>query len=59
MLRMERSSVSKWVKRVRETIFDQTQRSMQERLGLSEEEFKSLLKLIRSHFDQSMARLLR
>lgn len=59
MLRVERSTVSRWVAKVRRTIFEETRRRLRERIGLSAEEFDSMVRLIRSHFDSSMARLLK
>lgn len=59
MLRVERSTISRWVTQARRAIFDETRRRMQERLGLSADGFLSMLRIVRSQFDKSMARLLR
>jgi RNA polymerase sigma-70 factor len=51
----DQSTISRKIKTARHAVYDETKRRLQERLGLSTQEFESLLKVIESQFDSSLA----
>jgi RNA polymerase sigma-70 factor, ECF subfamily len=56
---VHRATAARWIKRVREQLFDDTRRGLMRRLRLSPSEFDSALRLVRSQLDVSIARHLR
>jgi RNA polymerase sigma-70 factor (ECF subfamily) len=58
MLAVDESTVSRWIQRARETILAETERELGERLGMRVSEVPSLVRLVSSHLDVSVARLL-
>jgi len=59
MHRVNKSTVSRWLSKARETLLTETRRVMKERLRCSDKELESLLGLVRSQLDVSLERLLR
>jgi RNA polymerase sigma-70 factor len=51
---VDQSTVSRKIKSARHTVYEETKRLLQERLGLSSHEFKSLLKVIDSQLDSQL-----
>jgi RNA polymerase sigma-70 factor (ECF subfamily) len=58
MFGVDESTVSRWVQRARETILAETQRELGVRLGIRVAEVPSLVRLVSSQLDVSLARLL-
>jgi RNA polymerase sigma-70 factor (ECF subfamily) len=58
LLNVDESTVSRWVQRARESILDQTQRELGERLGIKVVEIPSIARLVTSQLDVSVVRLL-
>jgi RNA polymerase sigma-70 factor, ECF subfamily len=58
LLGADESTVSRWVKRARDTILTETQRELGARLGIRVAEVPSLVRLVDSQLDVSVARLL-
>ena len=54
---MNQSTASRWLKEVRERVYEETKRRLQERLQLSSQEFESLLNIVRSQLDLSLSQL--
>jgi RNA polymerase sigma-70 factor len=54
----DQSTISRWLKDVRERVYEETKRRLQERLRLSSQEFESLMSAIQSKFDVSLSQLL-
>jgi RNA polymerase sigma-70 factor, ECF subfamily len=52
---VDQSTVSRKIKSARRAVYEETKRLLQERLGLSSHEFKSLLKVIDSQLDLSLS----
>lgn len=55
----DQSTISRWLKEARETVYEETKRRLQERLRLSSQEFTSLMEAIKSRFELSMSQLLK
>jgi RNA polymerase sigma-70 factor, ECF subfamily len=53
------STISRWIAAVREQLFDETRRRLGVRLGLSDGELDSLLRVIRTDLDLTLSRILR
>jgi RNA polymerase sigma-70 factor, ECF subfamily len=58
MLRVDESTISRWVQRAREAILQETQRELGIRLGIRVAEVPSIARLVTSQIDVSVARLL-
>lgn len=58
LFRVNQSTVSRWLKSAREAVYEETKRCFQERLGLSSQEFASLLVALESQLDMSFSQLL-
>jgi RNA polymerase sigma-70 factor, ECF subfamily len=58
MLKVDESTVSRWVQRARATILVETQRELGQRLGIQVAEVPSIARLVTSQLDVSLARLL-
>lgn len=59
VLRVDHSTVSRRLQRVRSHLFAETRRILQERFGVPPSELSSLVGLVRSHVDFSIARILK
>jgi len=57
LFRVNQSTISRWLKRARQAVYDETRRLLQERLGLSSGEFASLLLVLDSQLDVSLSQL--
>lgn len=57
-LGVNRATVARWRIAARQSIFDETKRQLRSRLRLSDSEFGSLARLIRSQLDVSLAKVL-
>jgi RNA polymerase sigma-70 factor len=57
-LNIHRATVARWISSARQAVFAETRRLLSERLKLAPSEFDSLLRMVRSQLDQSMAGLL-
>jgi RNA polymerase sigma-70 factor (ECF subfamily) len=55
---VDQSTISRWLKSARQAVYEETKRRLQERLGLSSNDFKSLLAAIDSQFDLSLSQVL-
>jgi len=55
----DQSTISRWLKDARETVYEETKSRLQERLRLSSQEFNSLMEAIKSRFEMSMSQLLK
>ena len=53
------STISRWLARAREQLFDDTREIVRRRLAVSEEELRELIDLVRSRLDVSISRFLR
>ncbi len=58
LFQVNQSTISRRLKSARQAIFDETKRLLQERLGLSTQEFHSLLHVIDSQLDISLGQVL-
>lgn len=58
MYGVDESTASRWLQRARLAILEGTQRALERTLGVSEDEFKSIARLVASQLDVSVARLL-
>jgi RNA polymerase sigma-70 factor, ECF subfamily len=59
LFRVNQSTVSRWLKSARQSIYTETQRRLRERLGLSAREFESFLAVIDSQLELGLSQLLR
>jgi RNA polymerase sigma-70 factor (ECF subfamily) len=57
LFRVNQSTISRWLKSVRQTIFDETRRRLQARLGLSARDFQSFLAILDSQIDLSISQI--
>lgn len=57
LFRVNQSTVSRWLKSVRQTVYDETRRRLQERLGLSARDFQSFLAGMDSQLDLSLSQI--
>lgn len=55
---VNQSTISRWLKDARATVYEETKHRLRERLGLSSQEFESLMVAINSQLDLSLSRLL-
>ncbi len=58
LYRVSQPTISRRLAEAREQVFKETRRRLQERLGLSQPEFLSFMKLIDSQFDVRISQLL-
>jgi RNA polymerase sigma-70 factor (ECF subfamily) len=58
MFQIHRATAARWLHSAREAVFTETRRLLQARLRLSPAEFDSLVRVLRSQLDLSVARLL-
>jgi RNA polymerase sigma-70 factor (ECF subfamily) len=58
LLRISQPTISRRLKNAREKIYTETRRHVQARLGLSQQEFQSFMKLLDSQFDLRLSQLL-
>jgi RNA polymerase sigma-70 factor (ECF subfamily) len=54
----DQATISRWLKKARETVYEETKRLLQERLGLSSQQFESHTNALKSHFDMSLSQFL-
>ncbi|WP_225414173.1 sigma-70 family RNA polymerase sigma factor [Stigmatella hybrida] len=59
LFRVNQSTVSRWLKTARQRIYEETQRRLQARLGLSPRDFKSYLAVLDSQLELGISQLLR
>ena len=53
LFRVNQSTISRWLKTTRQTLYEETQRRLEKRLGLSHHEFKSFLATLKSRMHMS------
>jgi RNA polymerase sigma-70 factor len=58
LFRVSQPTISRWLKSTRETIYKETRRHLQARLGLSQRDFQSFLALLDSQLELSISQLL-
>lgn len=58
LFRVSQPTISRWLKITRETVYKETRRHLQARLGLSQRDFQSFLALLDSHLELSISQLL-
>lgn len=58
LFRVNQSTVSRWLKSARQTIYEETRRLLQSRLGLSTTDFHSFLNVLGSQIELSLSQLL-
>jgi RNA polymerase sigma-70 factor len=56
--RVNQSTISRWLRDARQSVYEGTKQFLKERLRLSSREFESLLAAIESHLDLSLSELL-
>jgi RNA polymerase sigma-70 factor (ECF subfamily) len=56
---VHRATSARWLKRVREQLYQETRRGLMARLRLTPSEFESALRLVRSQLDVSIVRHLK
>jgi RNA polymerase sigma-70 factor (ECF subfamily) len=56
---VDQSTASRKLKKAREAVYEETKRFLQERLGLSSQEFKSLVAIVESQLDLSLSQFLK
>jgi RNA polymerase sigma-70 factor len=54
----DQATISRWLKKAREAVYEETKRRLQQRLGLSSQQFESHTNALKSHFDMSLSQLL-
>jgi len=59
LFRVNQSTISRKLKTARQTIYEETRRRLQERLGLSQRDFKSFLAVLDSQFELGLSQLLK
>lgn len=59
MFQVHRATAARWLQAAREAIFDETRRLLGERLRLRPQELDSVIRLVRSQLDVSIARILK
>ena len=59
LFRVNQSTVSRWLKSARQTVYEETQRRLQARLGLSSRDFKSFLAVLDSQLELGISQLLK
>ena len=58
LYQVDRATAKRWLSRVRSALFDQTKAALRRRLEIDSREFESILRMIRTHFDVSVHRML-
>lgn len=58
LFRVSQPTISRWLKTTRETVYKETRRHLQARLGLSQRDFQSFLALLDSQLELSISQLL-
>ncbi|EPX60308.1 putative DNA-binding regulatory protein [Cystobacter fuscus DSM 2262] len=58
LFRVNQSTVSRWLKSARQSIYEETRHRLQERLGLSPRDFQSFLAMLDSKLELSISQLL-
>lgn len=58
LFRVNQSTISRWLKRAQQQVYEETRRRLQERLGLTTEGFKSFLAFVDSQLDLTLSQLL-
>jgi transcriptional regulator with XRE-family HTH domain len=58
LFRVSQPTISRWLKSTRETVYQETRRHLQARLGLSPRDFQSFLALLDSQLELSISQLL-
>jgi RNA polymerase sigma-70 factor, ECF subfamily len=58
LFRVNQSTVSRWLRSARQSVYDETRRRLQTRLGLSPRDFQSFLATLGSQLDESISQLL-
>jgi RNA polymerase sigma-70 factor (ECF subfamily) len=58
LFRVTQPTISRWLKSTRETVYKETRRHLQARLGLSQRDFQSFLALLDSQLELSISQLL-
>jgi RNA polymerase sigma-70 factor len=58
LFRVDQSTVSRWLKKARQRVYEETQRRLQAKLGLSPLAFQSYLNFVDSQLDLSISQLL-
>lgn len=58
LFRVNQSTVSRWLKSARQTVYEETRSRLQKRLGLSTHDFKSFLAVLDSQLNLSISQLL-
>jgi RNA polymerase sigma-70 factor len=58
LFRVSQPTISRWLKSTRETVYKETRRHLQARLGLSQRDFQSFLALLDSQLELSISQLL-
>ncbi|WNG41576.1 sigma-70 family RNA polymerase sigma factor [Archangium violaceum] len=58
LFRVNQSTVSRWLKSARQTVFNETRRRLQVRLGLSPRDFQSFLAAMDSQFELNISQIL-
>ena len=56
---VHRATAARWLARARESLFQLTRAHLEDELGVSQDEFASLVRLVRSQLDLSVCRLLK
>jgi RNA polymerase sigma-70 factor len=59
LFRVNQSTISRWMKSARQSVYDETRRRLQERLGLSPQDFQSFLAGLGSQFAMGLSQLLK
>ena len=59
LFRVNQSTISRWLATARQTIYEETQRRLQARLGLSHRDFKSFLAVLDSQLELGISQLLK
>ena len=55
---VHRATAARWLTRARESLFEMTRSHLRAELGLDDDEFQSLVRLVRSRLDVSVCRIL-
>jgi len=58
LFRVSQPTISRWLRSTRETVYKETRRQLQARLGLSQRDFQSFLALLDSQLELSISQLL-
>ncbi|MDY7227613.1 sigma-70 family RNA polymerase sigma factor [Hyalangium rubrum] len=58
LFRVNQSTVSRWLKSARQTVYEETRRHLRSRLGLSTRDFDSFLAVVNSQLELSLSQLL-